>query len=165
MVRLAGGILFFYTLYRDLKILSVALLLFFVLLDILDGYVARKLHCTSDLGIVLDHGTDKLFAVVTLIVLFVKDVIPPTVFFAFILRDIALSIGWIVVRIKKKRFFSSKFYGKVAGGCYFLVIFLYLVDSKAFVYPVMLIALVLYYLSAFYYARDVLQNKEVHYAE
>lgn len=157
-VRLAVGIIFFYTLLKRYEIAGLIALIVFVLLDILDGYVARRFNCTSDLGVLLDHGTDKLFAVVTLFILFFQRVLPPLVFVAFVARDIALSIGWILVRVKRNKVVSSRYYGKIAGGFYFLMLLLYLVNASSLLYPVMLLTLLLYYISAVYYAKSIIKN-------
>ncbi len=165
-VRVAVGFVFFYTLYHRITVIGTILLMTFVILDILDGYVARHFNCTSDLGIVLDHGTDKLFAIVTLLILFYHGIVPVYVFFAFIIRDIALALGWILVRVKKKRLLSSRFYGKISGGFYFLLLLVYLAGFEKLLYPVMFITLILYYISAIYYAKTALLSKvEAEYAE
>jgi len=165
-VRVAVGFMFFYVLYNRITLSGIILLVTFVFLDILDGYVARHFNCTSDLGIVLDHGTDKLFALVTLFILFYHGIVPPYVFFAFILRDITLALGWIFVRVKKKKLLSSRFYGKMAGGFYFLLLLVYLAGYEELVYPVMFITLILYYISAIYYAKTALLTKvEAEYAQ
>ena len=158
-VRVGVGMAFFYALFHRDKISGIVLLTLFVLLDILDGYIARRFNCTSDLGVVLDHGTDKFFAVGTLIILFLHGVIPSFIFYAFIFRDVAMSLGWILVRVRRNLLMSSRFYGKLAGGFYFLLLFIYLLDFKRPLYPIMFITLILYYISALYYARAALKHR------
>ncbi len=157
-VRLAVGVIFFYLLFFGYRLAGIVALALFVLLDILDGYVARKFNCASDLGVLLDHGTDKMFAVVTLFILFLKGALSPVFFTAFVVRDLALSIGWIVVRFKKNRLVSSRFYGKLTGGFYFLMLFLYLLEAFSWMYRVMFLTLFLYYISAFYYAKALVMR-------
>ena len=155
-IRVGIAIGFFYVLYRKEQVAGIILLAVFVLLDILDGYIARRFNCTSDLGVMLDHGTDKFFAVGTLIILFVHGIVPPPVFYAFVIRDIAMSVGWVFVRVKKNLLLSSRFYGKLSGGFYFLLLLVYLLNIKEFLlYGIMFITLILYYVSALYYARGI----------
>lgn len=156
MLRVAVGIGFLYTIYIKNNPVSLILLTIFILLDILDGYVARRFNCTSELGVILDHGTDKFFTVATVVLLFIKGDISPFIFWAFIFRDICFVIGWGIIRIKRKRVIKAQFYGKLAGGFYFLLIFIYLFNLDRVFYPFAYLTLLVYYISGMYYAKDVL---------
>lgn len=156
-VRIGIAIFFFYLLLKKYNVVGIFFLGLFIFLDILDGYIARKLNCISNIGIMLDHGTDKFFAMGTLFILFLHGVIPLFVFVIFILRDITMLIGWIFIRTKKNLLLTSKFYGKVAGGFYFLFLYLYLAGYEELLLPTLFITLILYYVSAFCYAKVVLE--------
>jgi CDP-diacylglycerol--glycerol-3-phosphate 3-phosphatidyltransferase len=54
-----------------MTLFSIALVLFILaaLTDALDGYLARKLNATSDLGAALDHAADKALTTCTLVAL------------------------------------------------------------------------------------------------
>ncbi|MCL3862413.1 CDP-alcohol phosphatidyltransferase family protein [Actinotalea sp. K2] len=60
--------------------------------DWLDGVLARRLGQQSRLGELLDPAADRLFIVVTLIVLALRDVIPVWLVVVIILRDVLLAL-------------------------------------------------------------------------
>ena len=80
--------------------LAAALLMVIGASDYLDGYLARRLHQTSRLGMLLDPVADRLYVLTVVIGLGLRDIIP--VWFAVLLpaRDLLL---WILVPFLRSR--------------------------------------------------------------
>lgn len=68
--------------------------------DWLDGVLARRLHQQSRAGELLDPAADRLFILVTLVVLTLRDVVPPWLVAAVVGRDLllALVLGVLLAR-------------------------------------------------------------------
>lgn len=77
-----------------LRMLAVA---FSMLSDVLDGYIARKWHQTSRLGVLLDPLSDKIFVAVALIIFFLEAKISVLQLTFFFMRDISLFLflAWL----------------------------------------------------------------------
>jgi cardiolipin synthase len=95
---------------------GVAALLLMVIgaTDYLDGYLARRLNQTSRVGMVLDPVADRLYVLVVVVGLGVREIIP--VWFALLLpaRDVLL---WVLVPFLRSRGRSAlpvHFLGKAA---------------------------------------------------
>jgi cardiolipin synthase len=87
------------------------------LTDMLDGYLARKLHQRSDLGAVLDPAADKLLITTAFILLaFPKETavvrIPPWVAILAISRDVVISL---VALLAYSHFDPEKFKPSILG--------------------------------------------------
>ncbi|WP_024288151.1 CDP-alcohol phosphatidyltransferase family protein [Cellulomonas sp. KRMCY2] len=65
--------------------------------DWLDGVLARSLNQQSRLGELLDPSADRLFILVTLIVLALRDVVPVWLVVAIVGRDVLLSLVLLVL--------------------------------------------------------------------
>lgn len=60
--------------------------------DWLDGTLARSMHQQTRLGELLDPSADRLFILVTLVVLTVRDVVPLWLLVAIVGRDVLLTV-------------------------------------------------------------------------
>lgn len=93
---------------------AVAVLMFMGISDYLDGWIARKWHQTSPLGIILDPVADRLYILATVIGLGVRDIIPLWLAIALPARDLFL---WGLVPLLRTRGYSAlpvHFLGKAA---------------------------------------------------
>jgi cardiolipin synthase (CMP-forming) len=82
--------------------------------DYLDGYLARRLHQTSQLGQVLDPVADRLYILAVVIGLALRDIVPWWFAVILPLRDVLL---WLLVPILRTRGYSAlpvHFLGKAA---------------------------------------------------
>lgn len=90
-------LLLFYSENPVLVLVSVPLLLFAILLDSLDGYIARSLHLSSMMGSVLDIALDRTYELVLWVILLdfrlVPAVIPIIVIVRTVLTDALRSLG------------------------------------------------------------------------
>lgn len=68
--------------------------------DWLDGKLARALHQVSRLGELLDPAADRLFILVTLLVLVIRDVVPWWVVGAVVGRDLLLTVVLAVLMVR-----------------------------------------------------------------
>ena len=121
-VRILGVILMLFV-----KPLSTPFVIIYTvcgLSDVVDGFVARALHCTSEFGAKLDSVSDLLFYFMMLIRVFpiLFDVLP---FWIWILVGVIIIIRvlqYIIVAVKFHRFASLHTYlNKITGAMVFLV--------------------------------------------
>lgn len=88
-----------------LRFVAMGIFLFAVVLDILDGYVARRFHQKTKAGAILDPLADKILLISAYICLYKVGVLFGTVRFpiwlvvAVISRDVVLLLGSMVIRL------------------------------------------------------------------
>ena len=115
MVRLAGVPVFLWlVLGPEADAWALALLMVSGVTDYLDGYLARRLNQTSQLGQILDPVADRLYILAVVIGLALRDIIPWWVALVLPLRDLLL---WGLVPLLRTRGFSAlpvHFLGKAA---------------------------------------------------
>ena len=81
--------------------------------DFLDGWIARKTGAVTDLGKLLDPLVDKLLHIVTAIMLTIVGRIPIWFPIAFVVKEILMVLGAVVL-VNNKMVMSSRWYGKVS---------------------------------------------------
>jgi len=92
--------------------------------DLLDGFLARKLHQVTDLGKILDPLADKIgIGIYAVLIAWTGDV--PVWFVVFVLlRDLFIFSGGLYIRKVKKIIPQSNWPGKIAVTLVALVLFL-----------------------------------------
>ncbi|GHW02721.1 hypothetical protein AGMMS50249_5070 [candidate division SR1 bacterium] len=109
-IILYGGILIY---EGDIGI-GYLLCLIGILTDILDGKVARKYHCETELGKILDPIADKFLFIVMGFSLWYQRLIPEFLCYALIIHLTFLSVGWIYIKkTGKKAESKSNMFGKI----------------------------------------------------
>ncbi len=94
---------------------ALFLLLLAGLTDWLDGFAARTLGMTNQLGIVLDPLADKVLMVVVFISLGLLHLIPWWLFVMVVARDLVIVTGSLLLRIlRNRREFVPSMMGKVS---------------------------------------------------
>ena len=115
IIRLAGVPLFLWLiLVPEADGLALAVLALSGISDYADGYLARRLNQTSQLGAILDPVADRLYILSTVIGLGIRDIIPWWVAIILPARDAFL---WCLVPFLRTRGYSSlpvHFLGKAA---------------------------------------------------
>ncbi len=115
MARLAGVPVFLWlVLGPEADGWALGLLMLSGVTDYLDGYLARKLNQTSQLGQILDPVADRLYILAVVIGLGLRDIIPWWVVLILPLRDLLL---WGLVPFLRTRGYSAlpvHFLGKAA---------------------------------------------------
>jgi cardiolipin synthase len=115
MLRLAGVPLFLWlVLGPEADAWALAVLMISGVTDFLDGYLARRLDQSSNLGEILDPVADRLYILAVVIGLALRDIIPWWVAIILPLRDLLL---WGLVPVLRTRGYSAlpvHFLGKAA---------------------------------------------------
>ena len=99
---------------HDQLAIAVALLVLSGLSDCVDGFIARKLNQVTELGKMLDPLADKLTQGVVALCLAIKFPVICPALLVFILKELVMLFGAILLLKKKKRPCAAQWYGKVA---------------------------------------------------
>jgi len=114
-LRLLGVPLFLWlVLGPEADVLALVVLMVSGVTDFLDGWLARKLDQTSELGQLLDPVADRLYILAVVVGLAMRDIIPWWVALSLPLRDLLL---WGLVPLLRTRGYSAlpvHFLGKAA---------------------------------------------------
>ena len=81
--------------------------------DILDGYLARKYNEITETGKIIDPLADKIFVLVSVIMLFSIGYIPEYYFIIIIVRDVFIFAGGIYISQKIGKVLPSNLLGKI----------------------------------------------------
>lgn len=122
-------LLILYSNPRNYPIL-IALFAFSILLDFLDGYLARKLSQETELGKILDPVADKLMVLCIVLALIIKSDFPLWLGIIIFVRDIViLAAGLVLIKRKKdKTVPPSILVGKAAFAALAVLIMVYILD-------------------------------------
>lgn len=105
----------FVFLFLDGKTTAAAIVFIFSgFTDVLDGYIARKYNCISNLGKVLDPLADKLTQMCAFICLYITELIPLWMPVVYFVKEFATAIGALFVFRKGKVVVKSHIFGKLA---------------------------------------------------
>ncbi len=83
--------------------------------DLLDGYLARKMHQETYWGRIIDPVTDKVNLAAILITLYFTDAFPLWCVLVVVVRDLCILIGSLVLIKRIDAVFPSNLPGKVTG--------------------------------------------------
>lgn len=141
--------------------------------DWVDGFLARRLGQTSQLGELLDPFADRLYILATLIAFTVRDIVPLWFTLGLVLREVVVGVCILIVRRYGYQAFNVHYVGKAAT---FLLLFAFpamlLAEAEpgaaGWAYPVGwslgLWGIVLYWIAALFYvvqtARVVRESKQ-----
>lgn len=82
--------------------------------DILDGYLARRLNQTTDLGKILDPVSDKIIILISLIFFAFKNYLPFLGVIIFLVKELLMLLVGLYFLFKHIEITSSRFFGKSA---------------------------------------------------
>ncbi|MCQ2378588.1 MAG: CDP-diacylglycerol--glycerol-3-phosphate 3-phosphatidyltransferase [Victivallaceae bacterium] len=91
---------------------AYALALLAALTDLLDGYIARRYHATSDFGALRDPLADKIFVTAAMLVAIEYNLMPAIVAFAVLAREFMVT-GLRTLAAKKQVVISADRWGKL----------------------------------------------------
>ena len=98
----------------DMRMLAIGLFVLAAVTDMLDGYLARRLHEISDLGKILDPLADKIFVGAIVVQLLLRHELPLW-FVAIVLgRDLLILLGGIYIERRTGVVLPSNYPGKIA---------------------------------------------------
>ena len=109
--------------YYEQIYLSLLIFLLAGLTDIIDGYLARRNNWISNLGKLLDPLADKLMQCTVLVCFAVKNIIPWQLAAAFMLKELFMITGAVIVLKKIKVTVKSHWYGKVTTAVFYAIVF------------------------------------------
>lgn len=92
------------------------------LTDLLDGKIARKFNMVSNLGKILDPIADKLSQIAIVIILIVKywDGYLKYILFLFIVKELLMVLGGVLLMAKGMRPVAAEMWGKVATTVFYV---------------------------------------------
>ena len=117
---------FFYD-YPDNLLGALAVFLLAGVTDIIDGYLARRNNWITNLGKLLDPLADKLMQSSALICLSVKKIVPEWLVALFLLKELFMVFGALVVLKKIKLTVRSHWHGKFTTTVFYAVIIVFFV--------------------------------------
>jgi CDP-diacylglycerol--glycerol-3-phosphate 3-phosphatidyltransferase len=98
-----------------IRIISLCLLLFASVTDILDGYLARRYNEITEFGKIIDPLADKVVIGITILQLFLIGEIPGYYLIIIIGRDLLILIGGVFVSEKIGQVLPSNKIGKITA--------------------------------------------------
>jgi CDP-diacylglycerol--glycerol-3-phosphate 3-phosphatidyltransferase len=121
------------------------------LTDWLDGYLARKLHQASEFGATFDPLVDRIFLVISLIVLYftISGMVPLWSVLLLASRDLLMVLGWIFFKTVRNTRVAVTYLGKVATAILMISLFVLLASKSLQIMPGLYIGIVLFYVGLF----------------
>ena len=108
---------------REQKVLAISMLIFFILADKLDGYLARLLNQQSSFGELLDNVADFLFIATILVVLYLTNYLDHWLFWLIATSGIFLTMVNVLIFRKHQQMYSTLL-DKMSGSIYFILFLL-----------------------------------------
>ncbi len=114
LLRLLLVPVFVYLFLSEHTSVAVCVFIFSGITDVLDGYIARKYNCSSNLGKVLDPLADKLTQLSAFICLYITELVPVWMPVIYFVKEFLTAIGALFVFRKGKVVVKSNIFGKLA---------------------------------------------------
>ncbi len=138
LLRLGAAPFIAWLLYTESFRTALFVLLAAGLTDWLDGWAARKVGATDQLGVILDPLADKVLIVTVFIAMGLLRLVPLWLFVMAIARDLVIVTGALLLRLLRNRSkFLPSMLGKVSTFFQIVVALLALVNA-AFPYPLLM---------------------------
>jgi CDP-diacylglycerol--glycerol-3-phosphate 3-phosphatidyltransferase len=102
------------------------------LTDWLDGYLARKLNQVSEFGATFDPLVDRIFLVISLVVLYftISGMVPLWSVLVLASRDLLMVLGWVFFKTVRNTRFAVTYLGKVATAILMISLFVLLASKS-----------------------------------
>lgn len=112
------------------EIYSLLIFVYFftLLLDFMDGFIARRFHQETELGKILDPLADKLLIFFLVIAFMITARFPVWLAVIIIIRDFCILLASLIVYRKSHSVNSSIIIGKVTFGGLSILILFYVID-------------------------------------
>lgn len=135
--RIVLSIIFLYLLINDIKIWAIGIFLFAILTDAFDGYTARKLGVSSDLGAYFDIVADFILVLVAFLTFILIGIYP----YWLLILIILVFLQFILTSKLKVLVYDPV--GKYYGAFLFIIILITLISPTTF-YNILLLITVLF---------------------
>ncbi len=114
------------------QLIAVIIMIIAALTDLFDGKIARKFNQVSNLGKVLDPIADKLSQMAIVIVLLYSYWDNPIkyLFFFFIVKEVVMILGGVLLLSKGMRPTAAEIWGKVATNVFYIAMIFVLAFGK-----------------------------------
>ena len=113
----------FFNYYEEQIYLSLCVFLLAGVTDVIDGFLARRFNWTTDLGKFLDPLADKLMQCSVLVCFMIKGFIPWWITAMFVIKELFMICGAIIVLKKIKVTVKSNWYGKFTTMIFYAIAF------------------------------------------
>ncbi len=138
-------------LYWGNKPLALLLIIIAYLLDVVDGYVARKFNQVSEFGKIIDPIADKVMYAFIAFALLMNNLLPMWFFVFYVLRDLLILLGGFLFAKKIKEVPSANIWGKISAFSVAIALLGVILEIEYFNPFALLISLLLSYLSTVIY--------------
>jgi CDP-diacylglycerol--glycerol-3-phosphate 3-phosphatidyltransferase len=119
-----------YFLVKKERFTAFIIMLFALLSDVVDGYIARKFKQESQLGRILDPLCDKVSLTLILLTLLLMNSIPFWIVIIIGLRDVLILLGSFILLKRKKTIYKSNVLGKITGFLFGLMILAFTLNHQ-----------------------------------
>ena len=129
MLRAAAAIPIIYTLnYPEMRAITAGIVILAVLSDALDGYLARRAHEVTHVGMWLDPIAD--FIIITAVVLYlvILEIFPLWFFIFYIVRHFLIAVPALYFVNTGQYILHSNWWGKWSTGITALTVFLHIFE-------------------------------------
>ncbi len=114
-IRLGLCPVFIYAFFNIGLDIAFYIFLFASLLDVIDGFLARRFHAISNLGKLIDPLADKVLQLSAVICFTIKGTVPWFVIAVLGLKELTMLIGGGIISKKQKVMVYSNIFGKLAS--------------------------------------------------
>ena len=129
MLRAAAAIPIIYTLnYPEMRAITAGIIILAILSDALDGYLARRAHEVTHVGMWLDPIAD--FIIITSVVLYlvILEIFPLWFFIFYIVRHFLIAVPALYFVNTGQYILHSNWWGKWSTGITALTVFLHMFE-------------------------------------
>lgn len=138
IIRIILSPLFFLTLIYKFPLISIIILIFAVLTDLVDGYIARRMDLTSTIGAYIDVTSDFIFIIAGFFALIINGTYP----FWLLFIIIVMFLQFIVTSKIRIKIYDPV--GKYYGSFLFLILFITLIFTNPSIYLILTIMIVVF---------------------
>lgn len=114
VIRLSLVPLFIYLFFKGENVSAVVVFAISGVTDFLDGFIARKYDCASNLGKLLDPMADKLTQFSAFLCLYIEELVPVWMVIVYFVKELGTAIGALFVFRRRKIVVKSHIFGKFA---------------------------------------------------
>lgn len=120
------------------------LLLLIVVLDVVDGYLARKMNQQSDFGLYFDMETDAFFVALVTMFLYLKGLMPSWILIVGFMRYLNVAI-YQILQLKPKKEPKQRFASVIAGTLFVVLAISFVLPPSFRYYSLLIVSILVMY--------------------